>query len=227
VGRSVGVEPPQGDSTWNAKALVDYSAAAATGRRKKPVTALAGASSLMESLALGGVSIKPLADKSLLPVNPLSLGIDQARQVYNTQKCAILLCSQWEAALMGRLAAKNKAFEYTVLPWPSGLRPCLSVQFASALRSGDDDKDKAEVGFIAALLSQNVQKDIANKACSLPVVALPNDAMPQGELEKMLYAELPVAHMPLPLKVRDEEAVKAVLGGDPSKANQIASRFVN
>jgi ABC-type glycerol-3-phosphate transport system substrate-binding protein len=227
VGRAVGVEPPQADSTWSAKALVDYSAAAATGRRKKPVTAMSGAASLYESLALEGVSLKALSTKSLLSDNPFTMNIDKARGVYTTGKCAVLLCTQWEASLMARLAAKNKAFEYTVLPWPAGLRPCLSVQFASALSSGDDNKDAAETAFIAVLLSQNVQKDIANKACSLPVVALPDDALPQGELEKMLFAELPISHMPRPFALRDDAAVAAALGGDSAAAEKVKKRFVN
>lgn len=227
VGRAIAVEPPQADSSWTAGALVDYVTKAATGRRKKPVTALAGATPLMESLALGGVSLKGLQDRSLLPANPYQMTIDQARGVYTTGKCAVLLCTQWEASLMGRLAAKNKAFDYVVLPWPAGLRPCLSVQFISALKSGNTDKDNAEAAFIASLLSQTVQKDVAGKACCLPVVALPEDAMPQGEVEKMLFAELPVAHMPLPFAAVDKNAVAAALGGDTAAIEKIKERFVN
>jgi hypothetical protein len=158
----VAVEPPQADGTWTQDALLDYALRAATGRRKKPVTALAGALGLMESLAMGGVSLKSLSDKSLLPDSAFRMTVDQARGVYTTGKCAVLLCTQWEASLMGRLAAKNKAFDYILLPWPEGLRPCLSVQFAAALSSGNAAKDAAEASFIASLLSQTVQKDVAN-----------------------------------------------------------------
>jgi ABC-type glycerol-3-phosphate transport system substrate-binding protein len=227
VGRAVGVEPPQGDNTWNAQALLDYAGKAATGRRKKPYTAMAGASPLFESLALEGVSVKALSDKSLLPANPFDMGIDQARGVYTTGKCAVLLCSQWEAALMGRLAAKNKAFEYVVLPWPGGLRPCLSVQFASAFQSGDEKKDAAEVAFVQSLLSLAVQQDVANKACSLPVILLPSEKTPQGEIEKMLFSELPTAHMPLPLVPRDDAAIASALNGDADAIAVIRKRFVN
>ena len=227
VGRAVGVEPPPADNTWNAQALVDYTRAAATGRRKKPVTAMAGAAGLFEALALEGVTLSDLSAKGLLPATPYGMGIDQARGVYTTGKCAVLLCTQWEAALMGRLAAKNKAFEYTVLPWPGGLRPCLSVQFASAFRSGDGSKDAASAAFIAALLSQTIQKDIANKACCLPVISLPEESMPQGEIEKMLFAQLAPGRMPLPLVARDSQAVAAALGGDGAAAEKLRQRFIN
>lgn len=227
VGRAVGVEPPQADNTWTAEALLNYGSSAATGRRKKPYTAMAGAAPLFESLALDGIDVKPLSTKSLLPDKATSMGIDQARGVYTTGKCAVLLCTQWEAALMGRLAARNKAFDYTVLPWPNGMRPCLSVQFASALKSGDANKDAAELAFIKALLSQTNQKDVANKACCLPVVALPEDAMPQGEIEKMLFSQLPIARMPLPFISRDPETVAQALGGDGAAAERLKKRFAN
>lgn len=227
VGRAVGVEPPQADNTWNVHALFEYAGKAAAGRRKKPYTALAGASSLFEALALEGVDVRALADKGLLPEEPFAMGIDQARGVYTTGKCAVLLCSQWEAALMGRLAAKNKAFEYVVLPWPGGLRPCLCVQFASAFRSGDEKKDAAEIAFVQSLLSLSVQQDVANRACSLPVVPLPSDKMPQGEIEKMLFSELHVAHVPLPLAARDNAAIAAALNGDAAAVDAIRTRFVN
>jgi ABC-type glycerol-3-phosphate transport system substrate-binding protein len=227
VGRAMGVEPPQADNTWNAQALLDYAEKAATGRRKKPYTALAGASPLFEALALEGVDMKALYGKALMPEKPYGMGIDQARGVYTTGKCAVLLCSQWEAALMGRLAAKNKAFDYAVLPWPGGLRPCRSVQFASAFRSGDEKKDAAEITFVQSLLSLSVQQDVANKACSLPVVLLPSDKIPQGEIEKMLFSELPTAHMPLPLAERDDAAVAAALNGDRDAVAEIRKRFAN
>jgi ABC-type glycerol-3-phosphate transport system substrate-binding protein len=227
VGRSIGVEPPQADSAWSAQALLDYAEKAATGRRKKPLTAVAGASPLFEALALDGVDMKTLMSGALLPANPFSMDIDQARGVYTTGKCAVLLCSQWEAALMGRLAAKNKAFDYAVLPWPAGLRPCLSVQFASAFASGDEKKDAAEIAFVQSLLSQAVQQDVANKACSLPVVLLPSDKMPQGEIEKMLFSQLPIARMPLPLVERNGGAIVDAMTGDRSAAEEIAKRFVN
>lgn len=227
VGRAVAVEPPQADNTWNAAALLDYAERAATGRRKKPVTALSGADFLMESLAVNKVVTKGLASKSLLPGNAEGMSIDQARGVYVSGKCALLLCTQWEAALMGRLAAKNKAFDYALLPWPADMRPCLSVQFAAATDSGDAAKNKAEAAFIASLLSSAVQKDVANKACCLPVVSLPEDAMPQGEIERMLFAQLPAAHMPLPFAAIDRDAVTAALGGDGNAAEKVGARFVN
>jgi ABC-type glycerol-3-phosphate transport system substrate-binding protein len=227
VGRAVGVEPPQADNEWNAQALLDYAQKSATGRRKAPATALAGSSSLFESLALEGVNMKALEDKTLLPPSPFVMSIDQARGVYTTGKCAVLLCSQWEASLMARLAAKNKAFDYAVLPWPNSLRPCLSVQFLSAFSSGNKDKDALEISFIQSLLSQAVQQDVANKACSLPVVLLPSDKMPQDDIEKMLFAELTVAHMPLPFIEKNKEAIAAALSGDKSAIGKIKERFVN
>jgi ABC-type glycerol-3-phosphate transport system substrate-binding protein len=227
VGRAVGVEPPQADNTFNAAALLDYAGRAATGRRKKPVTAMAGASPLFEALALEGVALTGLQSKALLPEKAYMMSIDQARGVYTTGKCAVLLCTQWEAGVMGRLAAKNKAFDYALLPWPEGLRPCLSVQFVSALKSGNDSKDGMEVKFIASLLSQTTQKDVAIKACCLSVVALPEDAYPQGEVEKMIWAELPTAHVPLPLVARDNAAIAAALGGDQNAVQKTRERFAN
>lgn len=227
VGRSVGVEPPQADNTWNAQSLTDYAANAATGRRKRPLTALAGASPLFESLAADGIDMQGLESRALLPANPFAMDIDQARGVYTSGKCAILLCSQWEAELMGRLAAKNKAFDYVLLPWPSGLRPCLSVQFASAFSSGNQSKDAAEIAFIQSLLSQTVQQDVANKACSLPVVEIPMDEMPQGEIEKMLFAELLTARMPLPLVARNAAAIADAMNGSRSAMEEIRKRFAN
>lgn len=227
VGRSIAVEPPQADGTWNTAALLEYAEKAATGRRKKPVIAMAGASPLYESLALEGITVKNLQSKSLLTVKPYTMTIDQARGVYTTGKCAVLLCSQWEAGVMSRLAAKNKAFDYTLLPWPAGLRPCLTVQYASALKSGDAAKDSMEIAFVAALLSQSTQKDVANKACSLPTVALPEDAIPQSEIEKMLFAELPIAHVPLPLVARDNAAIAEAMSGDAEALEKIRERFAN
>jgi ABC-type glycerol-3-phosphate transport system substrate-binding protein len=227
VGRAVAVEPPQADNTWTAQALLEYAERAATGRRKKPVTALCGAVGLMESLAVSGVRLDGLAAKSLLPDKAYGMTIDQARSVYTTGKCALLLCTQWEGALMGRLAAKNKAFDYTLLPWPADLRPCLSVQFAAALDSGSAVKNRAEAAFIATLLSPAVQKDVANKACSLAVVSLPEEDTPQGEIEKMLLDQLPVGRVPLPFVAIDADAVAAALGGDAAAAERLKGRFVN
>lgn len=227
VGRAVGVEPPPADTTWNAAALLDYSGAAATGKRKKPYLAMAGAASFFESLALDGVSLAGLQEKNLLPDKAYRMGIDQARNVYTSGRCAVLLCSQWEAALMGRLAAKNKAFEYTVLPWPNGLRPCLSVQFVSVVRAEDDAKNTAATAFIASLLTKTVQKDIANKACCLPVVPLPDDAMPQGEIEKMLFVQLPIARVPLPLQARSVEDIEAAITGSREATARLQARFLD
>ncbi len=227
VGRAVGVEPPVADTSWTAQALLEYSQAAATGRRKKAGQAMAGAATLFESLALDGVSLTGLQEKNLLPDKPFRMGIDQARSIYSSGRCAVLLCSQWEAALMGRLAAKNKAFDYAALPWPNGLRPCLSVQFAAVVRSDDEQKNAAAAAFVASLLSKNVQTDVANKACCLPVVTIPDDAMPQGEVEKMLFAQLPVARMPLPLAARSLEDIEAALAGDGEALKRIKGRYLD
>ncbi len=227
VGRAVGVEPPVNDTTWTADTLLAYAQSAATGRRKKPVLAMGGASPLFESLALDGAGLDGLLEKKLLPDKAFRMSIDQARSVYSSGRCAVLLCSQWETALMGRLAAKNKAFDYVALPWPNDLRPCLSVQFASVVRSESEAKNAAAAAFVAALLSKSVQSDVANKACCLPVVALADDALPQGEIEKMLFAQLPVARLPLPLKARSMDDIEAALAGEGAALERIKGRYLN
>ncbi len=218
VGRAVGVEPPVADASWTAQALVDYAASASAPRRKKRPTALTGAAGCWDALALAGVRVSGLAG------GVKAQSIDQARQQWAGGSTAVLLGTQWEGALLERLAAKNKAPDYTLLPLPNDVPAVLNVQYVAALSSGDEERDEVAAALARAFLSLTVQKAVANSAC-LPVVALPEEAQPKGELETLLRAQAANAWMPAALTARDDALVAAALDGDGQAVAALRGRY--
>ena len=227
LARSVGVEPPQPDSTWTAQAMFEFAEKAATTRRRKPMLALSGSAGSLMPLALSALSLKPLEEKKLLPEKAFTLSQDGAREPYASGRCAVLISSQWEAALMERLAARNKAFEYSVLPLPKDLRPCLNVQYAAVVASQDQHRDAAAVQFVYTLLSESVQTNIADKACSLSVVPPRQGSKAAGDIEKMLLEQLDNGRVPLPFIKADGQTMAAALGGDKGAALLLGVLYAN
>jgi ABC-type glycerol-3-phosphate transport system substrate-binding protein len=225
--RSVGVEPPLAGAEWTSQALLEFARKAATTRRRKPLLALSGSTQSLLPLALQGVNIKALEEKKLLPDKAYTLGIDSAREPYASGRCAALVCTQWEAALMERLAAKSKAFEYSVLPLPNDLRPCLNVQYAAVVATNEENRNTVAAEFVYTLLSEPVQTAITMKSCSLAVVPPKSDIVLEGELEKLLQEQLKHGRVPLAFQKADGQNLIAALGGDKGAALLLAAAYAN
>ncbi len=225
--RSAGVEPPMADKSWNLQALLDFSRQASTSRRKKNVLALSGAQSNWLPLAMEAANVRELQAQSLLADKVFSQSIDGAREPFAAGRCAVLLGTQWEAALMERLAAKGKAFEYSVLPLPGDVRPTLNIQYAAVYASGDEARDASATAFIATLLSQPVQKSIAENSACLAVIPNATERLPDSDVEKFLWNQLPRARAPLPWQTLEPTRLEQALGGDKGAALVLGEMFAN
>ena len=225
VGKAVGVEPPITDKSWTTQALLDYAAAAAGGRRKKPAQAIVGTAAAWDPLALAGASLTDLRAKRLIDQDGLTLSIDRARERFSTGSTAVLLGTQWEAGVMERLAARGKVFDYSVLPCPADAPAVLNVQYVAALVSGDEERDGLTMKLAQTFLDLPVQQAVAEAIC-IPVVELPADKLPKGELEVMICAEAAGAYLPRAFAPRPQALMDTALTGDGQAAGMLRAQYL-